>query len=111
VVLYSLLSLVAPRVARADTDRWLARDKAQHFAATAGIALGGYGGAALLDAETRWRVAIGLGAGMAAGLAKEAWDLSGRGDASWRDVAWDAIGSGVGVLVGFVVEWWLSDRP
>lgn len=96
------------RPARAD-DRWSARDKALHFSATAGLAGGGYAAAAALSDDLRVRVATGLAVALAAGAAKELYDLRGHGDASWRDFAWDGIGSVTGVLAAYVVDWLLSE--
>ena len=39
------------------------------------------------------------------GIAKEVWDLSGHGDASWRDLTWDVVGTTTGVLVAYAVDW------
>jgi len=38
------------------------------------------------------RLAVGGGFAFSLGVAKELWDLSGHGDASWRDLTWDAVG-------------------
>ena len=50
-------------------------DKVLHSAACAAVTLGGYGGAAALDASLPARLLWGAGAGAAAGLAKEGADL------------------------------------
>jgi uncharacterized protein YfiM (DUF2279 family) len=91
-----------PQVARAE-DRWLARDKAEHAAASAGIAAAGYGLAATATDRPKWRVVVGLSAGIGAGTAKELWDRS-HGEASWRDLSWDAIGSAAGVAIAWAVD-------
>jgi uncharacterized protein YfiM (DUF2279 family) len=94
--------VLASRPARAaDGDDWLGADKVQHFAASAGIAAGGYAlGAALWDDRARPLV-LGAGLGIAAGVGKEALDLVGPGTASWRDLAWD----GMGVVLGVALAW------
>ena len=42
---------------------------------------------------------------LGAGVGKELWDLNGPGDASWRDLTWDVIGTATGVLVASGVDW------
>lgn len=83
----------------------MAPDKALHFSFSAGIAGLGYGSSALFTEERGVRVAVGAGAALLAGMAKELADLAGFGGASWKDFAWDVAGTGVGVLVS-----WLLDR-
>lgn len=100
------LLLVATTTARAeDPDPWLGRDKALHFGACAVISAGGYGVAALATDDARIRLGVGVGAGVAAGLAKEAWDLTGRGDASVRDLTWDLAGTVTGVALAVLIDW------
>jgi putative lipoprotein len=98
-----------PTAARADDrDPWLGHDKLLHFEASAAIAAGGYGGAALLSDDVRVRLAAGAAIGITAGVAKELWDLSGHGDASWRDLTWDAIGTASGLAVALTIDWAVS---
>jgi putative lipoprotein len=98
--------LLTVGAARADdADPWLGRDKALHFGACAVISAGGYGAAALATDDWRVRVGVGAGAGLAAGVAKELWDLSGHGDPSGRDLAWDVAGTLTGVAVAAVIDW------
>jgi putative lipoprotein len=87
-----------------DPDPWFGRDKALHFGATAVLASGGYGGAALATEDRRVRVAVGAGLSLAASAAKELWDLSGHGDASWRDLTWDVAGTATGLVVAFAID-------
>ena len=49
--------------------------------------------------SSRRPFALGLG------IAKEVWDLSGHGDASWRDLTWDVVGTTTGVLVAYAIDW------
>jgi len=86
-------------------DPWFGRDKALHFAATATIATAGYGGAALVTDDRKIRVVAGASLAMAAGIGKELWDLAGHGDPSWKDLAWDAIGTTTGVLTARAIDW------
>ncbi len=89
------------RAQATDPDPWFGRDKALHFGASATIAAGGYAiGAAAFDAR-RDALLLGGALAAAAGIGKELLDLSGLGDPSWRDLAWD----GMGTLAGLVVAW------
>ena len=88
----------------ADPDPWFGKDKALHFAATATIAAGGYTlGAFVFDARGH---ALIFGASLAfgVGIAKEALDLTGLGDPSWRDLTWDGIGTVAGVAAAWAVD-------
>jgi putative lipoprotein len=98
--------LAAPTPARAgEPDPWLGRDKALHFGASALLAGGGYAGAAALSDRTSVRLAAGAGVAVSAGIAKEVYDRFSGGDASLRDLAWDAVGTATGLVVS-----WLIDR-
>ena len=102
-MLLIVVLLMAPAAAGAE-DKWRGADKAKHFGAGAGIAAGGYVVAAPLTDQTRWRIVLGTGAGLGASAFKELRDRR-RGTPSWRDFTWGAAGTGVGVLVA-----WLIDR-
>lgn len=97
-----------------DDDPWFGRDKALHFSFSAALATGGYAGAGLLTDDRRWRLLAGGSLAIAAGVGKELFDLSGRGDASARDLTWDAIGAATGLLVAWTVDRFLlapAQRP
>jgi putative lipoprotein len=101
-----LVALLVPSsVAASDPDPWLGRDKGLHFSASLVLASGGYGATALATDQTRWRVLGGTGLALCAGVGKEVADTYGPGDASWRDLTWDLIGTATGVGVA-----WLIDR-
>src|SRR4051812_37962306 len=68
-----LAIVVAAPEARAADDLF-GRDKALHFAASAGIALGGYGGATLFTETRPPRLMVGGGLALLAGVAKEIAD-------------------------------------
>lgn len=95
--------LGAGRRARGE-DRWLGRDKGLHAAASAAIAAAGYA------ASTPWidapagRAAVGASLALTAGAAKEIWDARTGGDPSWKDFAWDAVGTAVGVGLALLVD-------
>lgn len=108
-----LLLCGAPQRAAAE-DSWWGADKALHFGVSAGLAGGGYAlSVPIVDAP--WaRATIGASFSLTLGIAKELYDWSGAGDASWRDFTWDVIGTATGVLVALGVEWlvWaLSEAP
>ncbi|HVU50719.1 MAG TPA: hypothetical protein VHL80_08525 [Polyangia bacterium] len=106
---FAACALAGPRPARAaDPDPWLGRDKALHFGASAALAAGGYGATALVTDDQRVRLAVGGGFAFSLGIAKELWDLSGHGDASWRDLTWDAVGTVTGLAVAVAIDWTLQ---
>jgi putative lipoprotein len=88
-----------------DPDPWFGHDKALHFAASASIAVVVYAGASFKTDDRPTRAAAAVTIALGAGLLKEAWDLSGHGDASWRDLTWDVIGTTTGVLVAYAIDW------
>ena len=105
MLVVGLVLAVAPRAHAAEPDPWFGRDKALHFGATFALAGGGYAGAALVSPRESVRAAAGAGLGLGAGIAKEVYDRYSAGDASWRDLTWDVVGTATGVLVA-----WLLDR-
>lgn len=101
----ALLALATPSLAHADDpDPWFARDKALHFVAGGTLAAGGYGLGAALFRERAPAFALGAGVGIGASAAKEAWDLTGRGDPSWRDFTWGAIGTVAGLALAWGID-------
>lgn len=98
----SLPAFAAPPAT--DPDPWFGRDKALHFGVSAGIAGAGYGLSALGTDDIRIRIAFGAGAGVVLGAVKELVDLTGVGHASWKDFAWDVIGTVVGVGIAVSID-------
>lgn len=96
--------LCAAPAARAQPDPWFGRDKALHFGATAGLSVGGYAAARLTLDDRNTALAVGAGIAMGAGIAKELADLAGAGDASWRDLTWDAVGTATGLAFAWVFD-------
>jgi uncharacterized protein YfiM (DUF2279 family) len=94
--------------ARAQTDSWWSRDKALHFTAASVIAGGGYAASSLVLDERWQRFGAGFGLAMAAGVAKEVYDLNGHGTASYKDLAWDVAGAAVGASVALLVDHMVS---
>lgn len=73
-------------------DHWFARDKMLHFAASALIQGSAH---AVLRANGADYGRASRGAALvtlSAGISKELWDRQRGGDASLRDLAWDAVG-------------------
>jgi putative lipoprotein len=91
--------------AQTDPDPWFGHDKALHFAASASIAMVAYGGASLATDDRSIRAVVAGSVALGAGVAKEAWDLAGHGDPSWRDLTWDVVGTATGVLVAYAIDW------
>jgi putative lipoprotein len=95
--------VLAGRTARGE-DRWLGRDKGLHAAASAVIAAAGYAASAPWIDAPAGRAAVGASLALSVGAAKEVWDARTGGDPSWKDFAWDAIGTAVGIGVALLVD-------
>lgn len=76
-------------------DRWLAEDKARHFAMSF-AATGMSYGAARLALEPATARATAVGAAVAMGIGKELWDVARGGPFSVKDLVWDALGVALG---------------
>ena len=104
------LSLLARVASASDPDPWLGGDKALHFGVSVGLAGGGYAASALL-LEHPWQRAVAGGVfSLALGGGKEVYDLSGHGDASWKDFTWDVAGTAVGLGIALLVDAALAPR-
>jgi uncharacterized protein YfiM (DUF2279 family) len=79
-------------------------DDALHFGVSAGLAAGGYALGAVLFEPTPPRIALGGSIALAVGVAKELFDLTGLGTASWSDIAWDCAGIFMGLVVAWIVD-------
>jgi putative lipoprotein len=106
LVTAGVLSWSAPALCDApspDPDPWFGRDKALHFSGSFALATGSYAlGVGTLD--RRWiGLIFGLSFPLALGATKEGLDAAGLGTPSWKDFAWDCIGTvlGVGVSITF----------
>lgn len=97
-----LLCCSAP--AAADPDPWFGRDKLLHFTFSAGISMTGYAASAPVFDGFTARAVSGASLALSAGVAKELYDATGAGTASWKDLAWDAAGTLVGVGLALAVD-------
>jgi putative lipoprotein len=103
VVLGTVLSSLPARAA--DDDPWISRDKAFHFDVSLGLASAGYAVGAAWVVDARWKaLALSGGATLLVGAGKELLDLAGLGDPSWKDMAWDAIGTVAGLALAWGVD-------
>jgi putative lipoprotein len=107
------LALPAPAPARADDpDPWWGADKALHFSVSAGLAAAGYAGASLATDRRPVRLGAGAALALSAGIAKELLDGARGGDASWRDLTWDVVGTATGLLCALAIDWiWSAPAP
>lgn len=86
-------------------DSWLGVDKGKHFGASAVLATGGYAASMLVTQEPWQRAALGGGFALTLGVAKEAYDATGQGDPSLRDLTWDVIGCVFGAGVSLLIDY------
>ena len=101
----ALLLATEARAQQADTDPWFGHDKALHFAASASLAVVGYAGTSLATDSRPTRVVVGASFALGIGVLKEVWDLTGHGDASWKDLTWDFVGTTTGIFVAYAIDW------
>lgn len=104
IALPVLLACLPSGASASEEDPWFGEDKKLHFAVCAGLAAGGYALGAAFWEEKSARLATGATVALGAGVAKELADLAGYGHPSWRDLAWDVIGTGTGLLLAWSVD-------
>lgn len=90
--------------ARADDDPWTGTDKTLHFAVSGGLAAGAYTAGAFFFDARRDALIFGGAIALTAGAAKELADLAGAGTPSWKDFAWDAMGTVTGLAVAWGID-------
>ncbi len=80
-------------------DRWFAPDKAAHFVISFFLTTATYTVARdYMEKDRAIQTAVGVTAGL--GIAKEVHDaLTGEGTFSGKDLVWDGLGIGLGVLI------------
>jgi len=101
---FTLATLAPAAASAAPPDPWLGPDKALHFTLSTMISSGAYGVSTYSTDSVATRVAFGAGVGIAVGAAKELLDMTGFGDPSWKDFAWDLIGTAVGVGIAVTFD-------
>lgn len=82
----------------APADRWVAEDKLRHFAISFAATHMMYGGARFVT-DSRTAVPAAASAALALGLGKEIADVRRGRPFSLKDLAWDAAGVALGVLL------------
>ena len=100
-VLLLAVLLISSFPDRADAqDRWFGPDKILHFVGSFVVTSAGYIVAYnAWDWEYEKALRFGIGLGVGASLAKEIYDeLTGRSYFSGKDLVWDGLGIGAGVL-------------
>lgn len=98
------LSASTARAANSDPDPWLGPDKMLHFGMSTALAAGGYAASSLIWDGTGERLVAGAVFSLTIGAAKELYDMTGAGDPSWRDFAWDVVGTGAGLLLAWGID-------
>jgi putative lipoprotein len=99
-----VVMLSSPSARAADPDPWFGPDKGLHFGVSVGLAAGGYGVSAIVLNERWQRAVAGAGFSLTLGAGKELYDLTGHGDASWKDFTWDVVGTAVGVGIALLID-------
>ena len=101
----AILLVAAPSaVAQSRPTPWYERGPFLHFAASAELATNGYTLGAAFSDDKRIRLASGAALALAAGFAKELYDLSANGDFSWSDIGWGVVGTATGLLISWLVD-------
>ena len=107
VLALAVFLMARPPAQAAEPDPWFGRDKVMHLSVSFALAGTSYATAAGVSKRTGVRLLSGAGVALSAGIAKELYDRSSGGDASWRDLTWDAIGTATGTLVAWLVDRYL----
>ena len=101
----AMLLIASPSaVAQGTPTPWYERGPFLHFAASAELATNGYTLGAAFSDDKRVRLASGAALALAAGFAKELYDLSANGDFSWSDIGWGVLGTATGLLISWLVD-------
>lgn len=85
-------------VAAVPDDRWIAEDKLRHFALSFAATQMGYGGTRFA-LEPEPAVLLAAAGALGLGIGKEVRDVRRGGPFSLKDLAWDAAGVALGVLL------------
>ncbi|AKU90409.1 Putative lipoprotein [Vulgatibacter incomptus] len=98
------MALVPASARASDPDPWFGHDKFLHFSVSNGLAAGGYAVSSLFWEGRTERLIAGGSFSLALGAAKELYDMTGRGDPSWRDFTWDVIGTATGLALAWGID-------
>lgn len=88
----------------ASADDFWGPDKALHFGVSAALSVGGYATSALVFDKPWQRALSGAAFSLAVGAGKEGYDAVAGGDPSWKDFAWDGIGTAMGISLSLTVD-------
>lgn len=102
------LGLLCERARASEADPWFGQDKALHFGVSVLLSAGGYAASSPWLHAHGARAIAGSAFSLSLGAGKELWDMNGRGDPSWRDFAWDVLGTALGTALALGVDAWLS---
>lgn len=75
--------------------RTIQPDKVKHFVAGGLVSAGTQFIATKLGANNNASLLIGFGAGVVVGVAKELYDMTGRGTPDFKDALWTGLGAGL----------------
>lgn len=82
-----------------ERDSWFGADKIKHFFMSAFIESVTFSGLQAAGAHRNAAFAGAVGAAAAAGVAKELYDKRTKGLFSVRDLTWDGLGTGAGLVM------------
>jgi len=85
-------------------DGWFDQDKPKHFVISLSLAGLGYGAGAALSDSRPVRCLTGAGLALGVGLGKELYDASQGRPFSYKDLAWDAAGTAVGLGLAWLLD-------
>ncbi len=99
------LTLLVSAPARAEpVDDWWGHDKALHFGVSTALSASTYAvSASFFDARYP-PLLLGAGLSLTLGAGKELADLAGFGTPSWKDFAWDVIGTTAGLVLAYGLD-------
>jgi uncharacterized protein YfiM (DUF2279 family) len=80
-------------------DRWIAEDKARHMFTSMALVNFAAAGARIVGLENKDALVPAIAGAAAAGILKEVYDKRVGKPFSFRDLAWDAVGIGLGTIV------------
>lgn len=83
----------------AKQDRWFGADKLKHFLASGAIQTAHYSVLRVAGAGQGEALAVGAAMTLGVGLAKEWSDGHGMSGFSWKDMTWNALGTGTASLL------------